>query len=132
MSLGVEKVEAKDNGKNITITAVEKGKNIEYKFDKGLIAVGMTGILEGFGLEKIGVKTDRGFINTNDMYQTNIPHIYAIGDVAGAPLLAHAASHEGVVAAEHLAGEKPHAIDPMKWKSCCFKRNNWLCENADG
>jgi dihydrolipoamide dehydrogenase len=120
MSLGVEKVEAKDNGKNITITAVEKGKNIEYKFDKGLIAVGMTGILEGFGLEKIGVKTDRGFINTNDMYQTNIPHIYAIGDVAGAPLLAHAASHEGVVAAEHLAGEKPHAIDPMNIAGCTY------------
>ena len=110
MSLGVEKVETKDNGKDVTITAVEKGKKVEYKFDKCLIAVGMTGVLEGFGLEKIGVTTDRGFINVNDMYQTNVPHIYAIGDVAGPPLLAHAASHEGVVAAEHLAGKKPHAI----------------------
>ena len=120
MSLGVEKVEAKDNGKDVTITAVEKGKKVEYKFDKCLIAVGMTGVLEGFGLEKIGVTTDRGFINVNDMYQTNVPHIYAIGDVAGPPLLAHAASHEGVVAAEHLAGKKPHAIDKMNIAGCTY------------
>lgn len=120
MSLGVEKVETKDNGKDVTITAVEKGKKVEYKFDKCLIAVGMTGVLEGFGLEKIGVTTDRGFINVNDMYQTNVPHIYAIGDVAGPPLLAHAASHEGVVAAEHLAGKKPHAIDKMNIAGCTY------------
>jgi dihydrolipoamide dehydrogenase len=120
MSLGVESVSTKDNGKDITITAVEKGKKVEYKFEKGLIAVGMTGILEGYGLEKIGVKTDRGFISVNEMYQTNIPHIYAIGDVAGPPLLAHAASHEGVVAAEHLAGQNPHKIDKMNIAGCTY------------
>ena len=54
------------------------------------------------------------------MMQTNIPHIYAIGDVSGAPLLAHAASHEGVVAAEHLAGKKPHAIDKMNIPGCTY------------
>ena len=120
MSLGVEKVSAKDNGKNVTITSVEKGKTVEHKFDKALIAVGMTGVLEGFGLEKIGVKTERGFISTNDMYQTNVPHIYAIGDVCGGALLAHAASHEGVVAAEHLAGQKPHKIDQMNIAGCTY------------
>ncbi|MDP7320412.1 MAG: dihydrolipoyl dehydrogenase [Bacteriovoracaceae bacterium] len=120
MSLGVEKVSAKNNGKDITITSVEKGKKVDYKFEMGLIAVGMTGVLEGYGLEKIGVKTDRGFISVNKMYQTSIPHIYAIGDVAGPPLLAHAASHEGVVAAEHLAGEKPHAIDKMNIPGCTY------------
>lgn len=120
LSLGVEKVEAKDNGKDVTITAVEKGKKVEYKFDKALIAVGMTGVLEGYGLEKIGVKSDRGFISVNNMYQTNLPHIYAIGDIAGPPLLAHAASHEGVVAVEHLAGKKPHAIDPMNIAGCTY------------
>ncbi len=120
MSLGVEKVEACDNGKNITVTAIEKGKKVEYKFDKGLIAVGMTGILEGYGLDKAGVKSDRGFISVNDMHQTNVPHIYAIGDVSGAPLLAHAASHEGVVAAEHIAGKKPHAIDKMNIAGCTY------------
>ncbi len=120
MSLGVEKVSAKNNGKDITITAVEKGKKVDYKFEMGLIAVGMTGVLEGFGLEKIGVKSDRGFISVNEMGQTNIPHIYAIGDVAGPPLLAHAASHEGVVAAEHLAGLHPHAIDKMNIPGCTY------------
>lgn len=120
LSLGVEKVSAKDNGKDITITAVENGKTVDYKFEKGLIAVGMTGVLEGFGLEKTGVKTEGGFVVTNDMYQTNIPNIYAIGDVSGAPLLAHAASHEGVVAAEHICGKKPHAIDKMNIAGCTY------------
>ncbi len=120
MSLGIEKVSAKNNGKNVTITAVEKGKSVEYKFEKCLIAVGMTGVLEGFGMEKAGVKAERGFITVNDMGQTNVPHIYAIGDVSGAPLLAHAASHEGVVAAEHIAGLKPHAIDKMNIPGCTY------------
>ena len=120
MSLGVEKVSAKNNGKDITIPAVEKGKKVEYKFEMGLIAVGMTGVTEGFGLEKAGVKTEKGFIAVNEMYQTNVSHIYAIGDVSGPPLLAHAASHEGVVAAEHLAGKKPHKIDKMNIPGCTY------------
>jgi len=120
MSLGIEGVSAKNNGKDVTITAVEKGKKVDYKFEMGLIAVGMTGVLEGFGLEKVGVKSEKGFINTNTMYQTNVPHIYAIGDVCGAPLLAHAASHEGVTAAEHIAGGKPHAIDKMNIAGCTY------------
>jgi dihydrolipoamide dehydrogenase len=120
VSLGIEKVSAKNNGKDITITAVENGKSVDYKFEKGLIAVGMTGNLEGFGLEVAGVKTDRGFIEVNDMMQTSVPSIYAIGDVSGAPLLAHAASHEGVVAAEHLAGKNPHAIDKMNIPGCTY------------
>lgn len=120
MSLGVEKVSAKNNGNDVTITAVESGKTIDYKFEMGLIAVGMTGVLEGFGLEKIGVKTDRGFISVNEMYQTNVANIYAIGDVSGPPLLAHAASHEGVVAAEHLSGKHPHKLDKMNIAGCTY------------
>lgn len=120
MSLGVEGVSAKNNGKDITITAKIKGKEEKFNFEMGLIAVGMTGVLEGFGLEKIGVKTDRGFISVNDMYQTNVDGIYAIGDVAGPPLLAHAASHEGVIAAEHIAGQKPHKLDKMNIAGCTY------------
>lgn len=120
LKLGVEKVSAKDNGKEVTITCTENGKATDYKFEKGLIAVGMTGNLEGYGLEKIGVKTDKGFIAVNNMYQTSVAGIYAIGDVAGPPLLAHAASHEGVVAAEHLAGKHPHAIDKMNIAGCTY------------
>lgn len=120
MSLGVEGVSAKNNGKDITITAKIKGKEEKFNFEMGLIAVGMTGVLKGFGLEKIGVKTDRGFISVNDMYQTNVDGIYAIGDVAGPPLLAHAASHEGVIAAEHIAGQKPHKLDKMNIAGCTY------------
>jgi dihydrolipoamide dehydrogenase len=86
----------------------------------GLIAVGMTGNIDGIGLENVGIKTDRGFIAVNDMYQTNVSNIYAIGDVSGPPLLAHAASHEGVVAAEHLSGKHPHAIDKMNIPGCTY------------
>ena len=80
MSLGVEKVSAKNNGKDVTITAVEGGKPVDYKFEMCLIAVGMTGNIENIG-KTVGVKTDRGFIAVNDMLQTNVPNIYAIGDV---------------------------------------------------
>ena len=92
----------------------------EYSFDMALIAVGMTGSFDGIGLDKVGVKTDKGFISTNDMCETNVKGIYAIGDVSGPPLLAHAASHEGVIAAEHLAGEKPHALDKMNIPGCTY------------
>jgi dihydrolipoamide dehydrogenase len=118
--LGVDKVSAKDNGKDVTITAVIGGKSQEFKFEKALIAVGMTGVLEGFGLEKIGAKTDRGFISVDKYYQTSVPGVYAIGDVAGPPLLAHAASHEGVVAAEHLSGKNPHPIDKLNIPGCTY------------
>lgn len=120
MSLGIEGITAKDNGKDVTFSVKEGGKSVEYKFDYGLIAVGMTGNIEGYGLDKAGVQTEKGFIKVNDMYETTTKGIYAIGDVAGPPLLAHAASHEGVVAAEHLAGKHPHAIDKMNIAGCTY------------
>lgn len=119
-SLGIEGITAKNNGKDVTFTVTEGGKKTEHKFEMGLIAVGMTGNIDGFGLDKIGVKTDRGFISVNSMYETSVKGIYAIGDVAGPPLLAHAASHEGVVAAEHLAGKHPHAIDKLNIPGCTY------------
>ena len=120
LHLGVEKVSAKNNGKDITITAVEGGKTIEHKFELGLIAVGMTGNIANIGLENLGIKTDRGFIVVDQNMQTNVPGVYAIGDVSGAPLLAHAASHEGVLAAEHLSGLHPHAIDKLNIAGCTY------------
>jgi dihydrolipoamide dehydrogenase len=119
-SLGVEKVAAKNNGDDVTIATIENGEQVEYKFEMGLIAVGMTGNIDNIGLDVVGVETDRGFIKVNDMYQTNVPNIYAIGDVAGPPLLAHAASHEGVIAAEHLSGEPTHALDKLNIAGCTY------------
>ena len=120
MNLGIEGVRAVNNGKDVSIFAKEGGKETEYKFEMGLIAVGMTGNIDNIGLEAVGIKTDRGFIAVNDMYQTTTPNIYAIGDVAGPPLLAHAASHEGVTAAEHMSGLHPHAIDKMNIAGCTY------------
>ena len=120
LSLGVEGITAKNNGNDVTFTVTEGGKKVEHKFEMGLIAVGMTGNVDGFGLDKAGVQVEKGFIKVNAMYETSTKGIYAIGDVAGAPLLAHAASHEGVVAAEHIAGKHPHAIDKMNIAGCTY------------
>jgi dihydrolipoamide dehydrogenase len=120
MNLGIEGITAKNNGPDVTFTVTEAGKKTDYKFEMGLIAVGMTGVIDGFGLEKAGVQTEKGFIKVNDMYETTAKGVYAIGDVSGPPLLAHAASHEGVVAAEHLAGLHPHAIDKMNIAGCTY------------
>ncbi len=120
VSTGIEGVTTKNNGNDVTFTVKEGGKSNEYKFEMGLIAVGMTGNIDGFGLDKAGVQTERGFIKVNDMYETSVKGVYAIGDVSGPPLLAHAASHEGVVAAEHLAGKHPHAIDKLNIAGCTY------------
>ncbi len=120
MNLGIEGVRAVNNGKDVSIFSKEQGKEVEYKFEMGLIAVGMTGNIDNIGLDAVGIKTERGFIAVNDMYQTTTPNIYAIGDVAGPPLLAHAASHEGVTAAEHMRGLHPHAIDKMNIAGCTY------------
>jgi dihydrolipoamide dehydrogenase len=120
MSLGIEGVTAKNNGENVTLTVTEAGKKTDYTFEMGLIAVGMTGVIDGFGLDKAGVQTEKGFIKVNEMYETTSKGVYAIGDVSGPPLLAHAASHEGVVAAEHLAGLHPHAIDKLNIPGCTY------------
>jgi dihydrolipoamide dehydrogenase len=120
MSLGVEKLRAVNNGNDISIFETVAGKEVEYKFEMGLIAVGMTGNIDNIGLETVGIKADKGFISVNEMYQTSLQNVYAIGDVSGPPLLAHAASHEGVVAAEHLSGLHPHAIDKMNIPGCTY------------
>jgi dihydrolipoamide dehydrogenase len=120
MTLGVEKISAKNNGSNVTFNATIAGKAQDFTFDYGLIAVGMTGNIDGIGLAEVGVQTERGFIKVNDFFQTTVPNIYAIGDVSGPPLLAHAASHEGVIAAEHLAGQHPHALDKLNIPGCTY------------
>ncbi|MGE3610310.1 MAG: dihydrolipoyl dehydrogenase [Bacteriovoracaceae bacterium] len=120
MNLGIEGITAKNNGNDVTFTVTEGGKKTDYKFEMGLIAVGMTGNVEGYGLEKAGVQTEKGFIKVNEYYQTTAPGIYAIGDVSGPPLLAHAASHEGVLAAEHLSGLHVHKIDKMNIPGCTY------------
>jgi dihydrolipoamide dehydrogenase len=82
--------------------------------------VGVTGNIENQGLEKVGVKTERGAVVVDAYSRTNVPGIYAIGDVAGPPLLAHKAEHEGVVCIESIAGLKPHAMDKRLIPGCTY------------
>jgi dihydrolipoamide dehydrogenase len=83
-------------------------------------AVGVVGNIEGLGLEKLGVETERGTIVADGLGRTNVPGIWAIGDVAGAPMLAHKASHEGVVCVEAIGGLHPHPIDKRMIPGCTY------------
>src|SRR5690348_5704016 len=88
--------------------------------ERVISAVGVVGNIENLGLEKLGVKTDRGAIVIDGMCKTNVPGIYAIGDVAGPPLLAHKAEHEGVICVEAIKGLHPHAMDKLLIPGCTY------------
>ncbi|MET3941037.1 dihydrolipoamide dehydrogenase [Paenibacillus sp. PvP094] len=90
--------------------------------DKMLISVGRQANVENIGLENTDIKLDRGFIAVNKHLQTGEGHIYAIGDVIGGLQLAHAASHEGILAVNHLAGETVHAVESHRIPRCVYTR----------
>jgi dihydrolipoamide dehydrogenase len=116
------KVQKLDKGKNdVTATLELKGGKTEtLKVDRVISAVGVVGNIEGLGLEAIGVKTERGLVVVDGLGRTNVEGIYAIGDVAGPPMLAHKAEHEGVVCVEAIKGLKPHAMDKLKIPGCTY------------
>lgn len=115
----VEKVEKK--GKGVKVTIKTKNGNEEVEADVVLSAVGVTGNIEEIGLDKAGVDTEKGAIKVDKKtYKTTADHIFAIGDVIGAPWLAHKASHEGVVLAEMLAGKKPAPINYKNIPGCTY------------
>ncbi len=103
-----------DTGKNVkvTVTNLDDNKQSVLEADKVMQAIGFKPRVEGYGLEKTGVKlTERGAIDINGKMQTNVPHIYAIGDVTAKLMLAHVAETMGIVAAEAIAGEKTMELD---------------------
>lgn len=108
LSTAVSAVER--NGDNVKVTAKnKKGEEVTFEGDYCLVSVGRKPYTEGLAVEKAGVDLDeRGRVKVNDHLQTNVPHIYAIGDVIQGAMLAHKASEEGVLVAEQLAGQKPH------------------------
>ncbi|MBQ8103404.1 MAG: dihydrolipoyl dehydrogenase [Afipia sp.] len=97
-----------------------KGKPVQIEVDRVISAVGVVGNIEGFGLEKLGVKTDRGCIVIDGYGKTNVPGIYAIGDVAGPPMLAHKAEHEGIICVEAIKGLHPHPMDKTLIPGCTY------------
>ncbi len=116
------KVAKLEKGKtSVTATLELKGGKTEtLKVDRVISAVGVVGNIEGLGLEALGVKTERGCIVVDGLGKTNVEGIYAIGDVAGPPMLAHKAEHEGVICVETIAGRNPHPIDKLKIPGCTY------------
>jgi dihydrolipoamide dehydrogenase len=112
--------ESLEKGEGVSIKAELKGKESSFSADKLLVSVGRSPNTEGIGLEKTAVELNRIFIKTNEHYQTNEPNIYAIGDVIGGLQLAHVASHEGIIAIEHMAGENPEAFDLNVVPKCVY------------
>ena len=115
------RVEGVKTGKSgVEVTFSKDGKKDTVKADKALIAIGIQGNVENLGLEENNVNIERGFIKVNEWYQTNVPGIYAIGDITGPPLLAHVASHEGLICVEKIAGLTPHALDYGSIPGCTY------------
>ena len=98
----------------------DKGQSSRAEFQRVISAVGVVGNVEGLGLERAGVKVERGTIVTDGLGRTNVAGIYAIGDVAGPPMLAHKAEHEGVICVEGIKGLSVHALDKARIPGCTY------------
>jgi dihydrolipoamide dehydrogenase len=123
--LGIEiltntKVEGVQVGAAVTVKVSGSDGTKEVKGDVALMAIGVQGNVENLGLDENGVKNEKSFIKVDEFGRTSVPNIYAIGDVSGPPLLAHVASHAGMIAAEHMAGKAKHGLDRTLFPSCTY------------
>ncbi|RHW19186.1 dihydrolipoyl dehydrogenase [Sphingomonas gilva] len=116
---GVDKLDVSDKGVRAAIKDRD-GKVANAEFSHVIVAIGIVPNTENIGLEALGVETDRGFLKTGPDCKTNVDGLYAIGDITAPPWLAHKASHEGVIAAEAIAGKHPHAMDPRNIPGCTY------------
>jgi dihydrolipoamide dehydrogenase len=118
---GVEKIETGAKA----VTASIKGKDgtvTTEEYSHVIVAIGIVPNTENIGLETLGIETERGHIKVDGYARTNVEGIYAIGDVTGAPWLAHKASHEGIVCVEKIAGENPHPFEKWNIPGCTYSR----------
>ena len=112
------KVEKQQDGIAATLEDTSGTRVLEA--ERMISAVGVAGNVENLGLEALGVKIERGIIATDGRGRTNIPGLYAIGDVAGPPMLAHKAEHEGVICVEAIKGLHPHPLDKAMIPGCTY------------
>lgn len=115
----VKKLDRKP-GVGVTAHIEQDGKTTTQEFDTVISAVGIVGNVENLGLEALGVKIDRTHVVTDEFCRTGVEGLYAVGDIVGAPWLAHKASHEGVMVAELIAGGHPHPIKPNTIAGCTY------------
>ncbi|MFK7876757.1 MAG: dihydrolipoyl dehydrogenase [Paracoccaceae bacterium] len=114
-------VKTLDRAKGTVTAHIEMGGKVEtHDFDTVISAVGIVGNVEGLGLEELGVKIDRTHVITDEFCRTGVDGLYAIGDIAGAPWLAHKASHEGVMVADLIAGKHAHPVKPESIAGCTY------------
>jgi dihydrolipoamide dehydrogenase len=116
----VEKVDTSGKGCKVTVKDRKSNQVSEIECDIVLSAAGVSANIENIGLEELGVKTDRGLISVDEYYRTNVPNIYAIGDVVPGPALAHVASAEGITCVEKIVGHHPEPIDYNNIPSCTY------------
>ena len=110
-----------DRAKGKVTAHIEAGGKVQkMEFDTVISAVGIVGNTEGLGLEALGVNVDRTHVVTDEFCRTGVEGLYAIGDIAGAPWLAHKASHEGVMVAELIAGKHAHPVKPESIAGCTY------------
>jgi dihydrolipoamide dehydrogenase len=118
---GLEGIETSAKG----VTAKIKGKDgkvTSEEYSHVIVAIGIVPNTENIGVEALGIETERGHIKVDGYARTNVEGIYAIGDVTGAPWLAHKASHEGIVCVEAIAGLKPHPFEKWNIPGCTYSR----------
>jgi dihydrolipoamide dehydrogenase len=116
---GARVLRASSKKRNVEVEVERNGKKEKYSGEKVLMAIGRASNTEGLNLENIGVKMEGGFVKVNSKMETNVKGVYAIGDVIGKMMLAHAASAEGITAVENIMG-KAHEIDYQKIPSCIY------------
>ena len=116
---GVDKLAATATGVTASIKGKD-GKVVDGEYSHCIVAIGIVPNTEAIGLEALGVEMDRGFLKTDPVCRTNVPGLWAIGDITAPPWLAHKASHEGVIAAEAIAGGHPHPMDPKNIPGCTY------------
>ncbi|MBB2960075.1 dihydrolipoyl dehydrogenase [Methylobacterium sp. R2-1] len=118
---GAKVTKVEKGADSVTATVEDdKGKTQQLTAEKLISAVGVVGNIENLGLEKLGVKIERGVVVNDGLGRTNVPGIYAIGDVAGPPMLAHKAEHEGVICVETIKGLHTHPMDKGKIPGCTY------------
>ena len=110
----------KTGAKGVTAILSQDGKDETQNFDRVILAIGIVGNNENMGLEELGVKVDRSFIQVDDYSFTGVPGLYAIGDVTTPPWLAHKASHEGIICIEKIAGLDPHPLNANAIPGCRY------------
>jgi dihydrolipoamide dehydrogenase len=110
----------KSKGGIVAHVELKDGSKVEVAGDALISAVGVVCNTENLGLEKLGVKIERGAIVVDDHGRTNVPGVWAIGDVAGPPMLAHKAEHEGVIVVETISGLKVHGLDKRRIPGCTY------------